>query len=169
MRAASTLTAAVATFSGIAVAQASPVTYNLTFNDVALGPSSGTGFFTIDDSLLVPDQQYTNPALVSDFSATFTNVPGYGTVSFDESDLNDLNLKTGSTGALSSVSFGTDDSANPNLDAFIFDSTFLVDSNGLSIEYQTVATAVPEPSSLALLAAGAAGVPLLRRRRAQRG
>lgn len=169
MRAASTLTAAIATFSGIAASQAAPITYNLTFNDIALGPSSGTGFFTIDDSLLVPNQGYSDPTLVSDFSATFTNVPGYGTVSFDETDLNALNLKTGPTGALSTVSFGTDDSANPNLDAFIFDSTFLVDSSGLSIEYETVATAVPEPSSLALLAAGAAGVPLLRRRRAQRG
>jgi hypothetical protein len=166
-----TAAAAVVTF-GAAGADAAPRTFDLQFTPTDLdgAGSSGTGFFTIDDTNLTPNQTLTNPALILDFEANFTNVPGFGNLSYDEGDLNALLLKTGPSSEITGVSFGTtSNGTDPFLVSGIFSTTFIetnTSDQDTGIGYAT--TVVPEPGALSLLAAGAAGIPLIRRRRAQR-
>jgi hypothetical protein len=173
MKQATFWTAAAAAVSfGVAGADAAPRTFDIQFtpNEPDGFGSFGTGFFTIDDTNLTPNAVLDNPALILDFEANFTNVPGFGNLSYDEGDLNALLLKTDPSSQITGVSFGTtSNGTDPFLVASIFSTTFIdTDPNDFDpgIAYNT--TIVPEPGSLALLAAGAAALPLIRRRRAKR-
>src|SRR5688500_12069478 len=105
-----TAAAAAVTF-GVAGADAAPRTFDLQFTptDVDGLGSFGTGFFTIDDTNLTPNAILEDPALILDFEANFTNVPGFGSLSYDEGDLNALLLKTNTSSQITGVSFGTTD------------------------------------------------------------
>lgn len=167
-----TAAAAAVTF-GVMDAQAAPRTFDLQFTSTTPGDTSfGAGFFTIDDGILATPGTYSDPSLVLDFQADFFGTP-FGNLSFDEGDLNALNLKVFTAGQLGTVSFGTtQNGSDPFLIAGFFNSTILTandsdpNTTDPSVTYAT--TVVPEPGSLALLAAGAAAIPLLRRRRAKR-
>jgi hypothetical protein len=165
--------AAAVTFGVVADAAAAPITYDVVFSPT-VGSSSGTGFFTIDSSLLTPNDDITDVNDIDAFGASFVGLPpmGTGSASFDLDDLNGIWLKTNGSGEIYSASFGTVDSGDPDLDVSIFgfstlDYGFIEISYYASVTRRTT-TAVPEPGTLALLAAGAAGLPLLRRRRTER-
>jgi len=168
---------AVAGTLGCMGAEAAPVSFNLTF--VPLAPTtqgSGTGTFTVDDSVLIPDNAISEISAVSAFTANFVDVPGIGALAFDLADLASINLKTDSSGALYALSFSTTTSAtDPYLQAGIFFSNFIYDPDvsmetpvaEYTTQFEQVdgPATIDEPGALALLAAGAAGIPLIRRRR----
>jgi hypothetical protein len=168
-----TAAAAAVTFGAID-AQADTLNYSLTFtynpafSDVDGTGSSGTGAFSIDSADLAGTADITDPSKIQNFSATFIDVPGFGTLSFDQSDLDSVLLKHNEQ-TITGISFGTPDNGT---DPFLIAEAFSITGLGLDSEstigYDTAATLVPEPGSLALLAAGAAGLPLIRRRRAAR-
>jgi len=172
--------AAVAGTLGVAGASAAPISFALTFEPTGTTvQGSGTGSFTIDDSVLAPNIGVMDIAAVSAFSANFVDVPGLGALAFDLADLASINLKTDSSAAMTSLSFATNTSATDPYMTFgifstnnIFDPTVSIDTQVAS--YNTRFTqvdgpvAVDEPNALALLAAGAAGIPLIRRRRRAR-
>lgn len=176
MRQTTALTAVVAAAAagfGAMDAQAATLNYSLTFTfssnigNVNGAGSSGVGAFSIDSGDLAGNTDITDPSKIHDFSATFSNVPNVGTVSFDQGDLDSVLLKhTGTT--ITGASFGTaSNGTDPDLDSLAFSTTRLNLADETAIEYNTTATQIPEPGTLSLLAAGAA-LPLIRRRRAQR-
>jgi hypothetical protein len=173
--------AAGATLGFAADAAAAPATFDIAWTSEV--GSTGTGFFTIDDSLLVPGLDDANDiidvAQVDAFGATFTNVPGFGTLSFDLGDLASVDIKIDDAGQnVTAAGFGTtrvqDAPYMSQIAAFqsvkLADADSFLDDTELAT-YEGVVTlrtaAIPEPGTLALLAAGAAALPLLRRRRTQ--
>jgi PEP-CTERM motif-containing protein len=166
-----TAAAAAVTFGAID-AHADTLNYSLSFtfnpasSNVDGSGSSGTGAFSIDSADLAGNSDITDPSKIQNFAATFSNVPGFGTLSFDQSDLDSVLLKH-TEQTITGISFGTSNNGtDPFLIAEAFSTTGLSDGEA-TIGYDTTATLIPEPGSLALLAAGAAGVPLIRRRRAR--
>jgi hypothetical protein len=174
--------AATATLGFAADVAAAPVTYDVTFTSTTPAGLTGTGFFTVDDSLIGPNAQINNVADVDAFGATFTAVPGFGTLSFDLGDLSSVSIKFDSNGEVGDVTFGTPENG---VDPYLVVSTDSIthlkvtgsptDPSVPDIQVASYfgeasprLTAVPEPGTLALLAAGAASLPLLRRRRTER-
>jgi len=170
-----TMAAAAAATFGAVDAQAATLNYSLTFafsNNIGSidgSGSSGTGAFSIDSADLVGNTNVTDPTKIHDFSATFINVPSLGTLTFDQADLDAVNLKH-SDQTITAAAFGTQDNGtDPFLSITgIFSTTTRLNLDSeTAIDYNATATQIPEPGTLSLLAAGAA-LPLIRRRRAQR-
>ena len=150
------LSLAAATLSlGIVASPASAalVTLSLTFtyNSGAFTASSGTGSFTIDDSLLAPDVFTDDLNDLQDFSATFTDLAATPTTtSFALSDLSGWLFETDASANIFDVNFFMEGSTNA--DGYGIEGVevlFLeLYGNGQTTLYDTTVAAVPEPLTI---------------------
>src|SRR5262245_35431307 len=88
-------------FALCASASAATIPYQLTYTDLAAGPSFGTGQVTIDSSVLTPNNfDFTNVLtnFIDSFSLTFLNFPSNGPITFGLSDLGAAFLQTDGSG-----------------------------------------------------------------------
>ncbi|MEQ9642257.1 MAG: PEP-CTERM sorting domain-containing protein [Alphaproteobacteria bacterium] len=178
-------TAATVSFSGVG-ALAAPVTIDFTLDRIevsgiestVLQADAGSGSVTLDDTPLVPISNNTSTFTIDaanvDAFSVQVNDPDFGALTFELADLDSIEIK------LESIENGGD----PLALAFVTDSGGIADFGNPDVDFgkvdligvpvgsidpvantYAVNLDVPEPSTLGLLALGAAGLPLLRRRR----
>jgi hypothetical protein len=178
---------AVAAILSAGAAHAAPLTYTLTYTEAfgGNGDSYGTAQFTIDSGSYQDATHLTDPAAITDFSATFYNVGSDGnTVSYTQGDLASLDFFTMSadTPPFLFTYFNSNDTSIYQDFSFIDGNDYLFgnpdsgfqqivnDTSGLGVGYSTSIDGppapAPEPASLTLLSLGAGAMLLRRRRRA---
>jgi hypothetical protein len=151
-------------------AHATPINYSFTVtaNSGPLSGDTATGTFSYDSSSIVPGGANGSVGLLTSLNFTWNGI------TYDQTTANTGFLRFDSAGNLTVVSFGNDCAiftcgASPNTnDWFVSNPDFVYATPtggpanfGGTATLSLIPTVVPEPSSLALLGVGAAGVMLI--------
>jgi hypothetical protein len=148
--------------------------FDLTYTDVAGGPSFGVGQVTIEDSALVPfNSIFTNAptSFIDSFSVTFFNFPNNSPLTFGLAQLGAAFLTTDASGNITDINFWSYDriglgtnTCPPCTVPYLAGVSTLTGTvtdpvnNNLLVEYSIGVTQTPEPSSSWLLLVGLLGV-----------
>jgi PEP-CTERM motif len=143
------------------------------------GPSTGSGTVTINNSVLVPNNQVLEPAtdFIDAFNMKFIGVPVLGTLTFTLSDIVDAYLRTDADGDAIDLNFwsynriGSGSNTCPTCTnpyiagvGFLTSTLTIPSDGGLTLTYGLSGGPIPEPATWTTMLLGFGGLALLMRR-----